>query len=263
VPLVEGRSAGWPLWTFASLAAALPIGVAFIAWERRVTARGGSPLVALGLFRLRPFRLGVAIALIVYAGMPGLFLSVAIYLQGGAGLDPLHAGLAFLPAAVAYGAFSLYGTRLSLAVRERLLAPASALSAAGMALLGLIVALDGGASPIELAPALAMIGIGQGISVPGLNATVLAYTPAGDAGSASGLLTTSQQIGGALGVAIAGTIFFGVLGDGGGQELYGNALGAAAAFTATTMALCAVLYARLAGRRSRTEAAEELVTAAG
>jgi MFS family permease len=256
VPLVEGRTAGWPLWTFASLAAALPLGVAFLRWERRVTERTGSPLVALGLFRLRQFRLGVAIALIVYAGMPGLFLAIAIYLQGGLGLEPLSAGAAFLPAAVTFAGFSLYGTRLSLAARERLLAPASALTAAGMACMGLVVALDGDATAYELAPALLAIGAGQGISVPGLNATVLAHTPAADAGSASGLLTTAQQIGGALGVAIAGTIFFGVLGDGTGSELYGDALGAATAFTATTMALCAVLYARLLSRREPAPAAE-------
>lgn len=245
VPLVDGREAGWPAWTFVSLAAGIPLGAAFLAWERRVRRGGGSPLVALELFALRPFRLGVALSLLVYTAVPGLMLIIMLYLQSGLGLEPLSAGLVFGPAALAFSASSLLVARAAIPLRERLLLPGVLCVAVGLVAAAAIAAGAGDPAPLALAPAFILIGLGQGIVIPALNGTVLSETPAALAGSASGLLVTAQQIGGALGVAIGGTLFFGRLGDAVGAQAYGDALAAAAVFITAMLLLSAALAWRL------------------
>jgi hypothetical protein len=102
VPAVEGREVGWPAWTFAAFAAALPAAGLFVAAERRIAARGGSPLLELQLFDARGFRIGLPSAVVLYFVISFFFL-LAIYLQDGLGLNALESGLAFTPIAVALG----------------------------------------------------------------------------------------------------------------------------------------------------------------
>jgi predicted MFS family arabinose efflux permease len=259
VPLVEGRTASWPAWCFVSFALAPVLALALVAWERRIAARGGTPLLTLELFALRPFRLGVSLSLVFYVGVPGLFLLIALYLQDGLGLSPLDGGLAFLPAAGAFVAASLVGARLSIAARERVLAPAALAEGLGVATIAVLCATtSGGPSALALVVPFLLIGIGNGFVIPGMNGTVLATTAPEQAGSASGLLVTSQQIGGAIGVAIAGTLYF-------GQGNPVDGLGASTAFFAglsvASVALAALLTAaarprilrsaRAAGPRAR------------
>ena len=71
-PLIQGREAGWPAWTFASMAAALAVLAVFVAVERRRERSGVSPLVTMSLFRKRAFSAGLACALVFFAGMIGL-----------------------------------------------------------------------------------------------------------------------------------------------------------------------------------------------
>jgi EmrB/QacA subfamily drug resistance transporter len=245
VPLVEGRSAGWPWWTFASFAAAVPLGLAFLAWQRHVRRAGGSPLVALELFALRPFRLGIGLSFVVYTGVPGLMLVIMLFLQDGLGLAPLEAGLAFAPGAVAFSASSFTVGRLSVAARERLLVPAISAVGVGLAAAAAIALAAGDPAPVALTPAFILLGAGQGVVIPALNGIVLSETPARFAGSASGLLATAQQIGGALGVAVAGTVFFGRLGTHAGPVVYGQALAAATVYVCTMLLVSSVLAWRL------------------
>jgi hypothetical protein len=233
-------------------AAGLPLAALFIAYERRVERGGGAPLVVLELFKLRPFRVGIGIALLAWAGAPGLFLILGIYLQGGLGMAPLHAGLAFLPCALAFFATSLVVARLTIPVRERLLAPAAATVSVGALALGAVVAESGRVEWYEIAPMLLLIGGGQGVVMPGLNGVVLAETNAAHAGSASGLLATFQQIGAALSVAVGGTVFFSVLGDKTAAASYGDALGTETVYIATALAVVALLCTRLAVRKRGT-----------
>src|ERR1700754_3220072 len=107
LPLIEGRPQGWPLWTFASLAAALPLGLAFVLRQRRLAASGGSPLVDLALFRERAFAVGVASSGVFYAGMASFVLGLAVYLQEGCGLSALDSGLVFTALAGGYLAASV------------------------------------------------------------------------------------------------------------------------------------------------------------
>ncbi|MBA9002460.1 MFS transporter [Thermomonospora cellulosilytica] len=208
VPLVEGQHAGWPAWTWISLAASPVVLAAFAAWERRLAARGGSPLVHPALFRLRAFTAGNAIALAFFAGNAGLFFILTLQLQSGMGYSPLAAGLTFVPLAVAFSAASLLGPRLQARLGHHVLTLGYAVNAVGtLALLGTAWAAGTELTGWTMLPALAVIGFGQGLGVSPLIAAALRDAPAEDAGAAGGVLETAGQLGMSLGVAVLGLVF--------------------------------------------------------
>ncbi|MBB1153034.1 MULTISPECIES: MFS transporter [Amycolatopsis] len=197
VPLVAGREAGWPLWSWCSLAGGGLAMAVFAAVERRVPA----PLVRPGLVRQREFSLGMCLVLLTYAGINSFFLVLSLALQDGLGLSPLAAALTYVPFAAAFLAMSLLGGR----VRH---APLTGAATAG---LGYTVLITLSTTPWSFVPALALIGAGQGLLVPPLLNHVLSAVPRADAGMASGVLATGQQIGGALGVAVIGAVYYSAL----------------------------------------------------
>jgi EmrB/QacA subfamily drug resistance transporter len=211
-PLVQGRELGWPTWTFAAMAAAVPVLAVFVLWERRKTRRDGSPLVALGLFHQRPFVAGLGVNLALLAGIASFFLVLVFYLRVGLGFSAMKTALVALPWPVGIAAAAGVSGRLAATAGRRLLAGGSLLVAVAMVVLvGVIdrygIAMHGW----QLIPVLALGGIGMGLVFPPLIDTVLAGVPLEDAGSASGVLNTTQQLGSAIGVAVIGVIFFGLL----------------------------------------------------
>jgi EmrB/QacA subfamily drug resistance transporter len=204
LPLVEGRAQGWPLWTWLSLAAAVPLLAAFVRTQRRAAA----PLLPPRLFAHRSFSAGLAVSIVFYAGMASFFLVLAIYLQQGRGQDALGSGLTFTPLAAGYLAASIAAPRLG----RRALQLGGLVRAAGLA--GLAAAVELGASTGALVPILLVDGIGMGLLTAPLVATVLAGMDARDAGAATGVLSTAQQVGNTLGVAVVGAVFYGALGGG-------------------------------------------------
>lgn len=245
VPLVQGRSAGWPLWTFLSFAAVAPLALAFIAWEGLVKRRGGSPLVEFGLFRVATFRLGLALSLVFLLASPPVILLLMIYLQEGLRLSPIDAGLAFTPAAIGYALSALAVGRMGIARREHALLPGIATTAGGMVASGLLTALVAEPSPLLLALTFTVVAIGQGAVIPAITGTVLAETDPLHAGSASGLLATTQQLGGALGIALTGTVFFGRLGSALSPAAYGHAFAFALGTVLVILALAGLLARRI------------------
>jgi EmrB/QacA subfamily drug resistance transporter len=213
-PLVQGRDLGWPPWTFLSMAAAVPVLAGFAVYERHKKALDGSPLVDLDLFRQRSFVPGLLLAGIFFMGIPAFFLTFSLWLQIGLGFSALHAGLTGAPFAVGSALASTASVRLVPALGRRILSVGSLLLVAGMVALMWTVDRYGGAvSSWQLLPALLLCGLGLGSVVAPLVNVVLAGIKAQDAGSASGVLTTVQQIGGAIGVAVIGVVFFGLLGS--------------------------------------------------
>ncbi|MCL7495644.1 MFS transporter [Streptomyces sp. MCA2] len=229
VPLVEGRAYGWPLWAWLGLAASIPAFAAFGLVERRVAAVGGTPLVRLRLLRERPFAVGMTLVVLTYAGINSLFLVLSLTLQDGLGMDALGAGLVYTPFAVAFFAASLLAGRLARFGRRVLLL--GALTGA-LGFIGTIaLTLNAGATLTawELVPTLLLVGAGNGLLVtPLLNAVLGTIRPA-EVGMASGVLSTGQQIGGAVGVALVGILYYGALGDAAHHDTgaYGHALAAA------------------------------------
>jgi len=245
VPIVQGRSAGWPLWTFASFAAVVPLGLAFIAWEGLVKRAGGSPLVEFGLFRIPTFRLGLSLSLVFMLASPSVILLMMIYMQEGLGLSAIDAGLVFTPAAIGYALTALGVGRMGIAKREHALLPGILVTATGVVISGILTALVAEPSPLILALTFGIVAIGQGAVIPALTGTVLAETDPLHVGSASGLLATAQQLGGALGIALTGTVFFGHLGSADSPAAYGEAFAFALAAILVILAFAGVLGRRI------------------
>ena len=212
LPLVEGRQHGWPAWTLIALGSA-PLLLLCFAWhQRRLAQRGGDPLLAPAMFRHRAFTAGLLTQLAFWCGQASFFLVLALYLQQGRGLSALDAGLVFTIMAVAYVATSAQAPALVVRYGRRLLGIGALVLAAGHGLLLAAVADIGvSGSIVELVPGLVLIGAGMGLLLVPLTTTILAAVDTEHAGGASGAVTTVQNVGGALGVAITGVIFFGAL----------------------------------------------------
>jgi EmrB/QacA subfamily drug resistance transporter len=209
-PLVEGRDAGWPLWAYLMLAGGALVLVAFSRYIRLRARRGGSPLIEPELFSDRAFVVGSTIAMVFLAGIPAFFLTFSLFLQIGLGFSALQTGLTTLPFALLSAAASGVSIRLAPRLGKRILSVGCVALVAGVIGLWFTVRAAGaGLTGYQMIPALAVCGAGLGLVVAPLVNIVLGGIQARAAGSASGVLTTVQQIGGALGVAIIGIIFFG------------------------------------------------------
>ncbi|MEV3925480.1 MFS transporter [Actinomadura coerulea] len=205
LPLIEGRRLGWPAWTWASLAASAVLLAAFVISQRRSSA----PLVSPTLFREPAFRVGSGLALVYTLAMASFFLYLALYLQQGRGLSALESGLLFVALGAGYFAASTRATAIAARLGRQVLALGAAVQAAGCLLL---LAATGHAIG-WLIPGLALVGAGLGFVLAPLSALVLAGVTDRHAASAAGVLSTAQQVGNALGVALVGIVFYGALGE--------------------------------------------------
>lgn len=227
-PLIQGREAGWPAWSFLCLAAFLPMMYVFVRYERRVTAGGGSPLVELDLFEDRAFVIGLFSGTCFFNGTAAFFLVSTVFLQNGLGFSPREAGLTFAWFAIAFLGSSLASVRIQPRLGSRIINLGAALMITGLTSLLLITAWRGASlGGLELAPALLVYGTGQGFVMPTLVSTILINIKGHDAGSASGVLSTVQQASFATGVAVIGTVFFSVLGTLTSTDAFVHALRAA------------------------------------
>lgn len=213
-PLVEGRDAGWPWWSYGMLLASLVVFAVFAVFERRRERDGKDPLVALSLFKNRSFMAGVVLYFVFFSALPALFLSLTLWLQIGLGFEPLKAGLTTIPFAVGSGIFSGVSARLITRAGRNLLSIGGVVLVVGvLAIMFTAHQVGPGLNGPELIPALFISGVGLGLVIsPSVN-FILAAVDTKDAGSASGLITTVQQMGGAMGIAIIGVIFFGLIGS--------------------------------------------------
>ncbi|GAB2612784.1 putative actinorhodin transporter [Paractinoplanes abujensis] len=212
-PLVQGRELGWPTWCFVLLAAGLVVFGLFAIYESRRERRGLDPLVTPSLFRKRAFSGGLAVGMVFFAALIGTGLIFTFYLQIGLGYSPLQAGLTTLPQALGTVAgFVAAGSGLSERFGRKLLLTGTGVMMAGTAGFMLTVWLAGSSiTPWRLIPALVLIGAGMGLAMAPFFNIVLAGVDTEETGSAAGALTSVQQLGGAFGIAVLGTIFFALL----------------------------------------------------
>ncbi|HEY8304404.1 MAG TPA: MFS transporter [Solirubrobacteraceae bacterium] len=183
-------------------AASLALLAAFVA--REATAR--HPLIPLRIFRSRDVTGANLIQVFSVAGMFGLFFLGALYLRRVLGYDALEIGLAFLPVTIAMGSMSIRFSE-PLIMRfgaKALLPPGLALIAAALCLFAL--------SPVhahyltQVLPSMVLLGVGAGVCFPALMGVAMSGATPADAGLASGLVNTTAQIGGALGLAVLATL---------------------------------------------------------
>jgi EmrB/QacA subfamily drug resistance transporter len=181
-------------------------------------ARAANPLMPLRIFRSRIVTGANLAQALMVAGLFGMFFLGALYLQRVLGYGAVDVGLAFLPVAIGIGTFSLFVTpRLILRFGPRAaLLPGLALIAAGLALFQRV--------PVhadylgDLFGVMLLLGVGGGLSFPAIMSLAMSGATAADSGLASGLVNTTQQVGGALGLAVLATLSTtrtaGLLGDG-------------------------------------------------
>jgi EmrB/QacA subfamily drug resistance transporter len=208
-PLIQGRTDGWPAWTFAMLAAGAGLLVAFLVYERR---RDNDPLIEPTLLTNRTYLSGIAVVLALFGAFGGLLLCVSLYGQLGEGWSPIHAGLTLTPMVVGM-ILGMVGSFVAVSrLGRHLLHIGIVLIAAGAVGLALILTRASAASSWDLVPGLFFIGAGAGASIGQLFQFVLTSVTMDEVGSASGVLEAVQQLSTALGVAVLGTIFFSAFG---------------------------------------------------
>lgn len=213
-PIVEGRAYGWPAWCFGMIVAGFALLVAFVLWTRRRAALGQSQLLNFDLITNRQFMFGAMVVTIFASGIPGMFMVISLLLQGGFDFTPLESGLTNTPFSVGVLIASLIAGRFGARYLRGRLATAGALLTFGIGWLHFYIA--GVADSIDhwaFLPPLLIAGIGLGLGFSSLFQLVLANVPGRDAGAGSGALQAFQQVGGALGVAIIGELFFTNLGS--------------------------------------------------
>jgi EmrB/QacA subfamily drug resistance transporter len=214
-PLVQGRPLGWPAWIFVMLACSVLVFAIFGVHQSRRKRSGRSPLVELGVLAKRSYASGAVFVLVFFGVVVGFALAVGMLLQIGLGYTPIHASLT--TAVWAVGAF--VGTGLSAGLAPKLgrtiLHIGLILMAIGMAGTYLVlVHTHTGLSGWILAGPLLAFGIGMGMIFLPLYDIIMADIADHEVGSAAGILEAIQQLGASLGVAMLGTIFFGVIGAG-------------------------------------------------
>lgn len=211
--LLQGREQGWPVWIWLMMASSpLLLGV-FVVLQSRQEKNSGDALIPPSLFKNRGFSAGVVTSFLALSSIGAFFLILAIYLQIGLGFSAINAGLATLPFSI--GAFLGSGIAVPLAPRigKFLIVIGSLLQFAGYFLVKQVV-LNQGDSLVrtDLIVPMAIAGVGLTLILVPLADLSLAQTDVENAGAASGVLNTFQQVGGAIGVALISVVFFDVVG---------------------------------------------------
>ncbi len=182
------------------------ISLALIAAFVLRQARIPNPLMPLRLFRSANVSGANVVQALVVAGMFGLFFMGALYMQRVLGYDPLEVGLAFLPATIAMGTMSLkVSDRVNMRFGPKaVLIPALGALAAALLLMAR-TPVDASFAADLLAP-MTLMGIGAGLAFPALMTLAMSGVEMEDSGLASGLVNTSVQVGGAIGLAVLATL---------------------------------------------------------
>ena len=201
--IVNGNEDGWTSGRTLGLLGAAAVGLAaFVALEARLAA----PLLPLGLFRIRSFSVANVVGVLWSASMFALFFLSALYLQLVLGYSPLEVGLAFLPANLLMGAFSL-GLSARLVLRYGAKPPlvgGMALVAAGLVLFARMPV--GGEFLVDVLPPMLILGVGVGMAMNPVLFAAMSDVPLEDSGLASGIVNTAFMMGGALGLAVLASL---------------------------------------------------------
>ncbi|HUA49740.1 MAG TPA: MFS transporter [Solirubrobacteraceae bacterium] len=200
--IVKAQAFGWgSARTLGLIAGALALLAAFLVIEQRSAA----PLIRLSIFRIRTLAVADTVLLLVASGLFGMFFFASLYVQEILGYSPLHAGLAFLPVTG--------GIAVGAGIAQQLIRRAGVRN---VGVLGLLMATVGmvilaqvpvhGSYAADLLPGLLPMSIGMGLTFVPITLLATGGVSPNDSGLASGLFNTSQQVGGALGLAILSTL---------------------------------------------------------
>ena len=240
-PIAEGREQGWPWWAFAMIAAAGAIACYFVGFEKQLSRRGGSPLVSIDLFESSGYVRGLGAILLLFSGLSSFSFVVAQFLQRGLLVSAQQTGTIFAALSLSFFISSLGAVKLVRIIGPKTLIWGIAIMQIGQVILiALCLVFRGNLNPYWLMPVLFFYGIGQGLSVPQVIRQTLNHVGTQNAGAASGVLSTAQQIAFSLGVSVVGGVFFAFADRDKSPDNF--ALGTAAAFA---LNFCFVFAARI------------------
>jgi EmrB/QacA subfamily drug resistance transporter len=257
--IVDAQQAGWGSpKTLGFFAFAIVLLGSFIAIELRAKA----PLVRLSIFRLRSLLTANIVMLLAMSGMFAMFFFNTLYIQRVLGYGPLKAGLAFLPFTagimVSAGIASQFAPRLGV---RPVAAAGMLLSAAGLLLLTQLPV--HGSYLTNVLPSILLSSLGMGAVFMPLTLIATTGLADEDQGLASGLFNTSQQIGGALGLAVLSTLATSKTSSAGGSQMHALVVGFHWAFAAGAVVMIAALAVMVSLLRSHHVARIEEQAAAG
>src|SRR5215813_73740 len=234
-PLIEGRDAGWPLWMYISVILSIVLIVPFIFFERRLTSSSklnGSgnmdskndkrsqstfkpklPLIPLSLFKDRSFMIGTLLMLVFYIGNFVFVFVLTFYLQNGLGYSPLASGLIYLPMGFGFLISSLLTPKIVPKLETGILKIGTIIMIVGYGLVVITAHQESsiGLQSSQLLPYMFTIGIGLGFVVVPLINIIISRTKVENVGAASGVLNTMMAVGNAMGIALIGSLFIGMI----------------------------------------------------
>jgi EmrB/QacA subfamily drug resistance transporter len=212
IPLVEGQQDGWPPWTWICFGCCVVVFAALAAWELREDRRGADPLLKPNLLRQASFSAGAIFAIAFFGGFTSIFFTLSILWQEGLAHSALLTGLLIAPYSVGTLVSAANSDKLSARLGRGVLVLGCTLLLIGLALVVVVIHLtEPAVNGFALIGPLLLAGLGTGMTIAPNQDFVLATVPRREAGTAAGILGTSQRLGQAIGIAIIGTVLFGSL----------------------------------------------------
>ena len=198
-PIVQGRQAGWPAWSFAMLTATVPALIGFILYQRHLIRRGRMPLIALHLFQIGVLRFGLLLSVVFFSTAGVFFVVLTMFFQEGLGYSAFRAGLMFLPFAIGFSVSSSVSGPIANRIGPWIINLGSFLMAVSLTGLIALAHMSSGRGDIDVYMLILIFlvyGLGQGLAQPALINTVIgsAGVTGEDAGSAVGTLSDNGAI---------------------------------------------------------------------
>ena len=212
-PVVEGRELGWPLWGWICIALS-PVVLAVAARHQlRAAQAGESTLIVPSLFANRGFMGGLLTTIACFFALDGFWLVFTLHVQFGLGYSALRTGLAGIAFSIATAiAAGVGASKLAPRIGRPVITVGAVVMVLGtIAFYETVSVVGAGLTPWNLIPPMAITGAGFGAVIAPLFDFALAEVPTDDAGAGSGVLGAVQQMGGAIGVAVIGVVFFNAL----------------------------------------------------
>jgi EmrB/QacA subfamily drug resistance transporter len=206
--IIEAPSRGWddPLIVGSLLTAAL-LALTFVAWERR----RAHPMLDVALFRNRRFSAASLSVTLAFFALNGSLFFMTLYLQGVRGLSALDTGLRFIPIAIGIGISSPISARATTRFGARLVMAAGLLLVA--VALALFATIDASSGDLQISAVLVIVAAGLGLAMTPATDAIMGALPREKFGVGSAVNDVTRQIGGALGIAILGSLFSTAYGD--------------------------------------------------
>ena len=240
------------------LAAFVALAGLFVLWERRYAAGGRAAIVDFSLFRIGGYRNGTLISLLYFAAMPGLFLTLSLFLQFGLGLEPVYAGMVTIPFALASAVTSWYSGRVVTTLGRALVVWGIVAVVLGLGgVLASAFLLPPEVSPWVIAGCMTLAGAGGGAVIAPNQTLTLADVPLTSAGVAGSIGQVGQRVGTAVGIAAATAAFYATIyaerGEAGRVTIFQDAfLHAALVIVGFVVAALALALVDLRARRTGT-----------